>query len=93
MKKVLIVLLTAVFMFTSTAVFAKDQPEGEEIIGDLVLQRPLGFCSLVFGTAVFVVALPLAAITQSTRQTAEVLVKKPFDYTFKRPLGEMESGL
>lgn len=93
MKKVLIVLFTAVFMFTSTAVFAKEKPEGEVILGDLVFQRPLGFCSFVFGTAVFVVALPLAVITNSTRQTAEVLIKEPFDYTFKRPLGETESGL
>jgi hypothetical protein len=93
MKKVFIILMTVVFMFTSTAVFAKEKPEAEEIIGDVVFLRPLGFCSLIFGTVVFIVSLPGAMITKSTKQTAEVLVKEPFDYTFKRPLGEMESGL
>jgi hypothetical protein len=93
MKKVLTILLTVVVLFTSTAVFAKEKPEPEEVIGDLVFLRPLGFCSFVLGTAVFIVSLPAAVVTKSTKQTAEVLVKEPFDYTFKRPLGEMESGL
>ncbi|RJQ45089.1 MAG: hypothetical protein C4538_09085 [Nitrospiraceae bacterium] len=93
MKKILIVLLTAIFMLTSAAAFAKEKPEPEEIIGDLVLLRPLGFVSFVVGTAVFIVALPVALTTKSTKQTADVLVKKPFDYTFTRPLGETESGL
>lgn len=93
MKKAFVILLALVFVFTSTAVFAKETPETEEVIGDVFLLRPIGFASLVFGTAVFIVALPISLITKSTDQTAEVLVKKPFDYTFKRPVGEMESGL
>jgi hypothetical protein len=93
MKKVFIILLTVAFIFTSTAVFAKEKPDGEYIVGDLVFLRPLGFCALVIGSTAFVLALPMAVITKSTRQSAEALVKKPFDYTFKRPLGEMESGL
>jgi len=91
-KKILIIVTAVVFMFSS-AVFAKEKPEVEEVIGDVAILRPLGFCSLVFGTVVFIVALPAAVITKSTGQTAEVLVKGPFDYTFRRPLGEMESGL
>lgn len=93
MKKVLIILMTVVFMFTSTAVFAEEKPEAEEVIGDVILLRPLGFCALVFGTVVYIVSLPGAMITKSTEQTAEVLVKDPFRYTFQRPIGEMESGL
>jgi uncharacterized membrane protein YdjX (TVP38/TMEM64 family) len=92
-KKILIVLTAAFFMFSSAAVFAKEKPGAEEVIGDVAVLRPLGFCSLVFGTVVFIIALPAAVITKSTEQTAEVLVKEPFEYTFKRPLGEMESGL
>ncbi|RJQ50472.1 MAG: hypothetical protein C4526_11800 [Nitrospiraceae bacterium] len=93
MKKVFIILLTVVFAFTSTAVFAKEKPEAEEIIADLIFLRPLGLISFVFGTSVFIVSLPLAAVTKSTKQTGEVLVKDTFNYTFKRPIGEMESGL
>lgn len=93
MKKILIILTAMIFMFSSAAVFAKEKPEAEEVIGDIAILRPLGFCSFVFGTVVFIVALPAAIVTKSTEETAEVLVKEPFDYTFKRPLGEMESGL
>jgi hypothetical protein len=92
-KKILIILTVAIFIFSSAAVFAKEKPGAEEVVGDVVVLRPLGFCSLVFGTVVFIVALPAAVITNSTEQTAEVLVREPFDYTFQRPLGEMESGL
>lgn len=93
MKKVLIILFTVVFMFTSTAVFAVEKPNAEEIMADLIILRPLGLCSLVIGSTAFILSLPLAVITKSADRTAQVLVKDTFDYTFKRPLGEMESGI
>jgi len=93
MKKTVAILLVLMIMLTSSAVFAKEKPAAESIIGDMVFLRPLGVCSLVVGTAFFVVTLPIAAISQSTKQTAEVLVVDPFKFTFTRPLGEVESGL
>ncbi|MBI4847919.1 MAG: hypothetical protein HY808_04980 [Nitrospirae bacterium] len=93
MKKILIVFLTLVIVFTSTAVFAKDKPQASHVIGDLAIMRPLGLCSFVLGTAIFVVALPTALISGSTKQTAEVLVGDTFRFTFTRPIGEIPSGL
>jgi hypothetical protein len=40
-----------------------------------------------------VIALPTAAATNSVDHVRETLVTKPYNYTFKRPVGEIESGL
>jgi hypothetical protein len=93
MKKITALLLVLVITFTSSAVFAKEKPDAINIVGDVVILRPFGFCALVIGTAFFVVSLPIAVISQSTKQTAEVMVADPFKFTFTRPLGEIESGL
>ncbi len=93
MKKTVALLLALMIIFTSSAVFAKDKPDAVNVIGDMVLLRPLGVCTLVVGTAFFIVSLPIAVISQSTKQTAEVLVSDPFKFTFTRPLSEIESGL
>ncbi|RJQ24070.1 MAG: hypothetical protein C4560_00320 [Nitrospiraceae bacterium] len=93
MKKIIIVMLALVIVFTSTGAFAKERPEAVNIMGDLFIMRPLGFCSFVLGTAVFIVALPTAAISKSTKQTADVLVGDTYRFTFTRPLGEIPSGL
>ena len=93
MKKMVTILLALIIIFTSSAVFAKDKPDAGNIIGDMLILRPLGVCTLVIGTAFFIVTLPIAVISQSAKQTAEVLVADPFKFTFTRPLGEIESGL
>ncbi len=93
MKKVVALLLALVIIFSSSAAFAKEKPEAINVMGDIVLLRPLGFSGLVIGTTFFIVSLPIALISSSTKQTAEVLVVDPFKFTFTRPLGEFESGL
>jgi hypothetical protein len=38
-----------------------------------------------------VVCLPVAAVSKSVKQTADVLVVKPAKMTFTRPLGDMDA--
>ncbi len=57
---------------------------------DLFVARPVGFATTVVGSAVFVTALPLAAATGSTGETARTLVVAPGKYTFVRPIGEFK---
>jgi len=45
----------------------------------------------VLGSAVFVVALPVAAISGSVGRTADTLVVGPAQATFTRPLGDFTS--
>jgi hypothetical protein len=45
---------------------------------------------MVLGSALFVVALPVAAISRSIPHTAKVLVVQPAKATFSRPIGDMD---
>ena len=56
---------------------------------DAVVIRPACLVATVLGSAVFVVALPWAAISKSVKKTADTLVVKPANATFTRPLGDM----
>lgn len=66
------------------------EPDGADMMVDVVVTRPLGLLALVVGTAVFVVALPFTVPSGSVAAAAEELVKKPARYTFRRPLGVLE---
>ena len=73
-------------------VMAEDQLPAERQGGDmafwdLILARPIGLLGVIGGSVVFVVALPFTIPSDSVDAAATELVKKPIDYTFKRPLG------
>jgi hypothetical protein len=60
------------------------------ILVDVFILRPLaavGFAASVVGAFV---AQPLACSTNSQDAVNEELVRKPYDYTFKRPLGDID---
>jgi hypothetical protein len=67
------------------------QNEPVAIISDLVLVRPAGLVATVVGSAFFVVSLPFAALSKSTKATARTLVEKPYRTTFVRTLGDLDS--
>ena len=60
-----------------------------EVTADALVVRPACLVATVIGSAVFVVALPVAAISKSVKKTANTLVVKPASATFIRPLGDM----
>jgi hypothetical protein len=64
---------------------------GIAAIGDVVVVRPVSFVATVLGSVFFVVALPFAAASKSTKDTANVLVVEPAEYTFTRPVGDFSS--
>ena len=61
---------------------------GEAMAADLVVARPIGFCALVLGTAVSIVATPFAVVSGTTKDVYGRLVADPFNYTVTRPLGQ-----
>jgi hypothetical protein len=50
----------------------------------------MGLIAIVAGSTAFVVALPFTLFSGSVGTSADELVKKPIDYTFKRPLGQLQ---
>ncbi len=76
------------------AVLADEQPPSDRAGGDMfmdaVFVRPMGLIAIVGGAAAFVVALPFTVFSGSVGTSADQLVKKPIDYTFRRPLGQVQ---
>ena len=90
MKKILAVLLTVtlVIILSSSMAFA-DKDKDIDVVADVLLFKPIGLAALVGGSAIFVISLPIAAITRSIDTTSNILVKQPFEYVFVRPIGEI----
>jgi hypothetical protein len=65
-------------------------PTAEQMTLDLVIVRPLSLVGTVLGTAVFIVALPINALTLNFSDPARRLILEPAKYTFVRPLGDLD---
>jgi hypothetical protein len=58
------------------------------VIFDAGVVRPLGVAACALGVVGSVVFFPFAAFSKSQSTVHQKLLKEPFEYTFKRPLGE-----
>lgn len=63
------------------------EPDGRDMMGDFMLQRPVGLVRTVFGTVVWVAALPFTIFSGSLVDAGDNLVVEPAAHTFTRPLG------
>ena len=61
-----------------------------EPVVDALFLRPLGFVATIAGTAIFIAALPIFAITRPTQisEPFKALVVAPARYTWVDPLGD-----
>ena len=73
-----------------TSALATDQPQPEVVAADVLVMRPALFAATVVGSAIFIVALPVAAISKRVKSTAHALVVAPAQATFTRPLGDFD---
>lgn len=64
-----------------------------EVAADALVVRPVGLAATAVGAAVFVVALPFAALAKDVKGTAATLVGAPARFTFQRRLGHFESSV
>lgn len=62
-----------------------------KVAADTLVVRPVCLVATVVGSGLFIVSLPIAAISRSVKKTAHALVLRPARATFTRPLGDMES--
>ncbi len=93
MKKILALTLSALLFFAAVKPAVAGEHKGPSeaaIIMDVLIVRPLGLVSIVFGAGVFIIALPFSIPTKTVGLTGEKLVKEPVIFTFKRPVGELK---
>lgn len=96
-----IVIAVLLVLAVAAPVFAQDRQyspmsrrcsglSGDDIIWDLALLRPAGLAAMAVGAIVGVVTYPMAAITHSEDRYEQKLFVEPFEYTFVRPMGDMD---
>src|SRR2546423_8092013 len=59
------------------------------VAADALLVRPLCLVATVAGTGLFIVTLPIAAVSKSVDKSAKALVGVPGHHTFVRRLGDL----
>jgi hypothetical protein len=90
MKRKLTVLVCGLILLGAQVQSQASTANPGEVVIDAAVVRPLCFVSTIVGSALFVVTLPVAALSHSVRSTEEALVLKPARATFTRPLGDLE---
>jgi hypothetical protein len=90
MKPIIILCAAAMSLATVTPTLASPQPDPDVVCADALIMRPALFAATVVGSAVFVVTLPIAALSKSVKSTAHALVVAPAKATFIRPLGDFD---
>ena len=91
---VLFTLFTLLLVSTATPVFGEDPSQksgersGEKMAFDLVILRPAGIIGTAAGTFIFLISFPFSWAGGNHEEAFESMVKKPAEYTFKRPLGD-----
>ena len=76
----------------SYTVKGRGDVSAEAIIADGLVLRPAGVVATIVGTLAFVVILPFSIPTKSVNKAAQKLIMDPVNYTFVRPLGQIDSG-
>lgn len=67
--------------------WTKDDPITDEwIIMDILVARPLGIVAGIVGGGLFVLSLPFSIPTQNIGKMSEVLIERPFKFSFRREL-------
>jgi hypothetical protein len=89
-KLVSVVCVLVLILGSVSPCIAGDESASLDAIADVFIVRPGCFVATVLGSALFVVALPVAAISRSIPHTAKVLVVQPAKATFSRPVGDMD---
>jgi len=89
-KLLTVVCVTVISLCSVNAGYASEE-DPVDVVADVALVRPGCFVATVLGSAVFIVALPIAVISRSVKETADTLVVQPAKATFTRPIGDFST--
>jgi hypothetical protein len=91
MKKTAIAMLVVCALIASSVPALAETPkDGMVMVADLLIARPLGLVSIVFGSVMYVIALPFSIPSGSVNTASQLLVVDPCRFTFTRPLGDFD---
>jgi len=90
MKKTVIAALVVMTLISTSVSALADggATVAAAMVVDVIIGRPAGIVATILGSAVFVLALPFAALSGSVEPVVQTLVVDPFKFTFTRPVGD-----
>ncbi len=91
MKKFLLILACLVLLTETRASAAEDW--AFRVISscvDIFIARPFTFAATAVGGGVWTAALPITLPTRTAKDSFEILIQAPWQYTFDRPLGDFQ---
>ena len=93
MKRMTTFLMVSFFVLSlSGLLFADDNPFGKpsvgDVLGDVLVIRPVGFIEIAFNSLFFVLSLPVTIPLKETKYVEEILIRDPYNFYFNRQLGE-----
>lgn len=91
MKTKILMLFCAITLVMGSFTATRAEDNSVAAVADVVLVRPGCFLATIVGSAVFVLALPIAATSHSVKSTADTLVMAPAQATFTRPIGDFST--
>jgi hypothetical protein len=91
MKIKLLTALCALTVLSSATPAVAAEDKSLDALVDVSLVRPGCFVATIGGSALFLVALPFAAMSKSVKKTARMLVVTPAKATFTRPVADFSS--
>jgi hypothetical protein len=65
--------------------------DGESMLLDTAILRPVSLVGAAVGAAAWIVSLPFSLPSGSSGEAWDALVETPLNYTFSRPLGDLTS--
>ena len=91
----LLVLTVAVPVYADTAVYSPVNkrctgPSADLIIADTVFLRSAGILAMGVGVAASIISFPFAVTSNSGDRVGQKYFVEPFEYTFMRPLGDVD---
>ena len=91
MKTKLLTALCALTVLGSAMPAHAEEDKSLEVLADVALVRPGCMVATIGGTALFIAALPFAAMSGSVKKTAHTLIGHPAQAAFTRPVGDFSS--
>ena len=89
MKKIFAATLCVLFLTTASSRADDDYAHNLAIATtDILIARPFTFAASLLGGALWAVSLPITIPTQTSGAALDAMVKKPWQLTFDRQLGD-----
>ena len=91
---VLFTLFTLVLVSIAAPVFGEnpaqksEERSAEKMAFDMLILRPAGLIGTAAGSVIYLISLPFSYAGGNHEEALDSMVRKPAEYTFKRPLGD-----